>query len=83
MPARQLQRLLMIANDAFLTEEARRRSSMSCRVTSAEAGRGRIAALPEHAFDAAVFYCTLERLSHPEEVLEDLKRALSPRRASS
>ena len=71
-------RLLMVANDGFLTEEAHRRNLDVVSVTSAEAGRGAIGSLPEHTFDAAIFYCTLERLSQPEEVLRHLKRALSP-----
>ena len=71
-------RLLMVANDGFLTEEAHRRSLDVVSVTSAEAGRGAIGSLPEQTFDAAIFYCTLERLPQPEEVLRHLKRALSP-----
>jgi hypothetical protein len=73
-----LQRLLMVANDPFLTEEARRRDLDVVAVTSAEAERGAIRSMPERTFDAAVFYCTLERLSQPDEVLTDLKRALAP-----
>ena len=37
-----------------------------------------LASLPEHAFDAAVFYCTLERLPDPDGCSEDLKRGLGP-----
>ncbi|RPH63689.1 MAG: glycosyltransferase [Acidobacteria bacterium] len=72
------QRLLMIANDAFLTEEARRRQFDVVSLTSSEADHGAVSALPERMFDAAVFYCTLERLSDPEAVLTDLKRRLTP-----
>ena len=59
----ELRRLLMIANDAFLTEEARRRE-LDVVVAHQRRSRteGAIASLPEQTFDAAVFYCTLERL---------------------
>ncbi len=74
----KVQRLLMIANDAFLTEAARRRMLDVVSITSAEAGRDALQSMPEHAFDAAVFYCTLERLPDPSRVLRDLTRVLIP-----
>ncbi|HEY7444589.1 MAG TPA: glycosyltransferase [Vicinamibacterales bacterium] len=72
------QRLLMIANDAFLTQEARRRDVDVMSLTSDEVDTGALTALPDHMFDAAVFYCTLERLSDPRAVLIELKRRLTP-----
>jgi hypothetical protein len=72
----KLRRLLMVANDTFLTDEARRRELDVVAVTSADAERGALRALPERSVDAAVFHCTLERVSQPEEVLADLRRAL-------
>jgi glycosyltransferase involved in cell wall biosynthesis len=74
----QPRRLLMIANDAFLTEEARRREIDVVSMTSREIDQGAVRALPESTFDAAVFYCTLERVSDPEGVLTDLKHRLTP-----
>ena len=72
----RLQRLLLVANDTFLTEEARLRELDVVAVTSAEAESGAIRSMPERSVDAAVFYCTLERLTQPAEVLADLRRAL-------
>jgi glycosyltransferase involved in cell wall biosynthesis len=74
----QPRRVLMIANDTFLTAEARGRQIDVVSLTSREVEQGAIAALPEGLFDAAVFYCTLERLSDPEAILKDLKRRLTP-----
>ena len=72
------QRLLMIANDPFLTEAARQRGFDVASITSAEAENGAVRTLPSAAFDATVFYCALERLSDPESVLRDLRRVLIP-----
>ena len=59
-----------------------RRSLDVVSVTSAEAGpRGVAGRCRSRRFDAAVFYCTLERLSRSGgECSEHLKRALSPGR---
>jgi glycosyltransferase involved in cell wall biosynthesis len=70
-------RVLMIADDAFLTREARERQLDVVSLTGSEVDQGAIGALPPGMFDAAVFYCTLERLSDPEAVLKDLKRRLT------
>jgi glycosyltransferase involved in cell wall biosynthesis len=72
------QQLLMIANDAFLTQEARERHLDVVSLTSREVDQGAVGALPNGLFDAVVFYCTLERLSDPAAVLKDLKRHLTP-----
>jgi SAM-dependent methyltransferase len=47
-------------------------------ITSAEVEHGGLDEFSDCEFDAAVFYCTLERLSDPEKVLRTLKRALAP-----
>ncbi len=74
----QLRRLLMVANDAFLTEEARRRQLDVVTLSSDDVDRGRLDGPPDHLFDAAVFYCTLEQLVNPEAALRALKRCLTP-----
>jgi hypothetical protein len=73
-----LRRLLMIANDAFLTGEAERRQLEVVAISGVEVEAGRLAALPETRFDGAVFYCTLERLSDPEATLAEVRRRLAP-----
>ncbi len=74
----RLRRLLMIANDSFLTEEARRRQLDVVAVSSADVDRGELDRLSDGPFDGAVFYCTLERLFDPEATLRALKRRLTP-----
>jgi SAM-dependent methyltransferase len=73
-----VRRLLMIANDAFLTEEARRRRIEVISMSSTETDEGSLATLPEGLFDAAVFHCTLECLTDPEKTLTEVKRRLTP-----
>lgn len=73
-----VQRVLMIAGDAFLTEEASRRRLEVVSASSTDVDGGILATLPEGAFDAAVFYCTLERLADPAAALADVKRRLKP-----
>jgi len=72
-----LRRLLMVANDTFLTDEARRRGLEVMAISSGEADGGLLATLPTDAFDGAVFSCTLERLRDPEGVLAQVKRRLT------
>jgi hypothetical protein len=71
-----LLRLLMIANDGFLTDEATRRGLDVVSVSSDEAEAGALSNLTGEAFDGAVFYCTLERLRDPEAALAQVKRRL-------
>jgi hypothetical protein len=70
-------RLLMIANDTFLTEEARRRQLDVVSMTSEEADRGALRGLSAGMFDAAVLYCTLERISDPVATLTQLRLHLT------
>ena len=72
----QLRRLLMVANDAFLSEEARRRQLDVVALSSADLDRGALHGLANGFFDAAVFYCTLERVADPEAALRALRRLL-------
>ena len=71
------ERLLMIANDTFLTEAARQRGMDFVSLTTDEVEASAFAGLPSGGFDAAVFYCALERLSDPEAVLVALRRTLT------
>jgi hypothetical protein len=73
-----LRRLLMVANDAFLSEEAARRGLEVVAISIAEVEGGRLAALQEGPFDGAVFYCTLERLADPEASLAAVRERLVP-----
>jgi hypothetical protein len=73
-----LRRILMISDDAFLTDEARRRNLDVVSMSSLEADDGALAMLPEEVFDGALFHCALERVSNPEAVLRDVKRRLTP-----
>jgi hypothetical protein len=73
-----LNRLLMVANDAFLTEEARRRQLDVVQLSSIDIDRGALEGLTDGLFDAAVFYCTLERLTDPEAALRALRARLVP-----
>ena len=70
------ERLLMIANDPFLTDAARQRGLDVVSITSADVEAGRWRRCRVSAFDAAVFYCALERLADPEAVLVALRRTL-------
>jgi SAM-dependent methyltransferase len=74
-------RLLVVANDEFLTAEARRRGLQVTTISSAQAACGALDALPEQAFDAAIMYCTLERMQDPAAALAHIRRALAPRGA--
>ncbi len=74
----ELRRLLMIANDDFLTVEAGRRQLEVVSMSSTQVETGALATLSSPLFDAAIFYCTLERLNDPEEVLKDVKQRLTP-----
>ena len=69
--------VLMIANDPFLTDAARQRGLDVVSLTSADVEAGALAELPLSAFDAAAFYCALERLADPEAVLLALRRTLT------
>jgi len=71
-------RLLMVANDPFLTEEARRRQWDVVSLSVDDLEQGGLSSLPDGTFDAAVFYCTLERLADPEGALRALGRSLTP-----
>jgi len=71
-----LRRLLMVANDEFLTEDARRRNIDVVTLSSADVDKGAIDGLANDSFDAAVFYCTLERLADPEGALRALRAPL-------
>jgi hypothetical protein len=73
-----LRRVLMIANDDFLTVEAGRRQLDVVSMSGRQVEAGALAMLAPAPFDAAIFYCTLERLSDPEEILKDVKRRLTP-----
>ena len=74
-----LRRVLMIANDASSRTKPDGAGSRSsrCRALEVDGRRSRDAAR-RSAFDAAIFYCTLERLTDPDAVLKDLKRRLTP-----
>ena len=72
-----LRRLLMVANDAFLTEEALRRELEVVAISSADVERGALDGVADGHFDGAVFYCTLERLADPETALRTLRRRLT------
>jgi hypothetical protein len=73
-----LRRLLMVANDAFLTDEARRRQLDVVELSSIDLDQGALDGLSDGLFDAAVFYCTLERLADPEAALTALRPRLIP-----
>ena len=73
-----LRRLLMVDNDAFLTEEARRRQLDVVAVSSADVDRGTLDGFSDAVFDGAVLCCTLERLVDPEAALRALKPRLGP-----
>ena len=73
-----LRRVLMIANDDFLTVEAGRRGLEVTSMSSTQVEAGALATLTSEPFDAAIFYCTLERLTDPDEMLKDVRRRLTP-----
>ena len=73
-----LRRVLMIANDDFLTVEAGRRGLEVTPLSSTQVEAGALATLTSEPFDAAIFYCTLERLTDPDEMLKDVRRRLTP-----
>jgi SAM-dependent methyltransferase len=74
-----LQRVLIVANDDFLTSEALQRRRLEVvTVSSAQVACGALAAMSDGRFDGAVFYCTLERLADPHVALADVKRLLGP-----
>ena len=73
-----LRRVLMIANDDFLTVEAGRRQLEVVSLSSTQVETGGLATLTSALFDAAIFYCTLERLSDPETTLKAVRERLTP-----
>ena len=69
-------RILVIAGDSFPAQAAEQRGLSVVTLAPAEVDSAGLAFLPTAAFDAAVFYCALERLSDPQAVLLELKRVL-------
>lgn len=74
----QLQRMLLVADDGFLAAEAGKRNLTVTSVTSDEVEHHALRSMPEQSVDAAILYCTLERLADPEAALTELKRLLTP-----
>jgi hypothetical protein len=72
-----VRRLVVVENDSFLTEEARRRQVDVVSMSSADVNRGSLAPLPEKQFDGVVFHCALERLANPEAALREVRRCLT------
>jgi hypothetical protein len=70
-------RILLVADDGFLAEEAKRRHLEVVSLTSAEVEAGALATIAEESVDGAIFYCTLERLSNAESALRELRPLLS------
>jgi SAM-dependent methyltransferase len=73
-----LRRLLVIANEDFLTVAARQRQLEVVSISSMEADGEALAALPGGWFDGAVFHCSLERLRDPEGTLRSVRGLLTP-----
>ena len=71
-----LRRLLMVANDPFLTEEATRRGLDVVSFGVEDVEQDALGSLPEGALDAAVFSAPAS--GDPEAALRQVRRALKP-----